>query len=233
MKRQRPTLSGIDIAAPGGLDALFAHHRARFGDAQMMSEPAPAPADPGSAPAGDPAPAPEPEARFTQADLDKAITDRLARQAKKYADYDDLKAQSTELATLREQQMTTQEKAIAEAVAAARAEKDTEYAQRDRDRGVQMVDSFLSGATGPGGRLDAAKHGPILEALDKTKYLTAEGGIDTAALGKLIDSLAPVAPAEPPTPRWPGMGQGRQETPPPADVRPGVGRLRNAFNSGN
>jgi hypothetical protein len=37
----RPTLSGIDIAAPGGLEALFAYHRSRFGGARMMSEPPP------------------------------------------------------------------------------------------------------------------------------------------------------------------------------------------------
>jgi hypothetical protein len=38
MPNAHRTLSGIDLTAPGGLEALFAYHRARFGDARMMSE---------------------------------------------------------------------------------------------------------------------------------------------------------------------------------------------------
>jgi hypothetical protein len=55
MPRNR-TLSGIDLTAPGGLEALFAYHRARFGDARMMSE---APPEGGS---GEAAPPPVPPA---------------------------------------------------------------------------------------------------------------------------------------------------------------------------
>ena len=50
----RNTIHGIDLTAPGGLDALFAFNRARFGDAKMMADGDPAPADPAPA---DPAPA--------------------------------------------------------------------------------------------------------------------------------------------------------------------------------
>jgi hypothetical protein len=67
------TLSGINIAAPGGLDALFAYHRARFGDARMMSEvppegaggastgtpPPPSPPSPPGTPGTTPAPPPD------------------------------------------------------------------------------------------------------------------------------------------------------------------------------
>lgn len=53
----RKTIHGIDLTAPGGLEALFAFRRAQFGDAMMMADgdpaPAPAPADP--APADPPA----------------------------------------------------------------------------------------------------------------------------------------------------------------------------------
>lgn len=63
MPRNR-TLSGIDLTAPGGLEALFAYHRARFGDARMMSEAPPeggagetvTPPAPPVPPAGKPAP---------------------------------------------------------------------------------------------------------------------------------------------------------------------------------
>lgn len=55
---------------------------------------------------------------FTQADLDKAIKDRLDRERKKYADYEDIKAKATELDKLRDGQKTEIEKAQ-EALAAA------------------------------------------------------------------------------------------------------------------
>lgn len=48
----RKTIHGIDPYAPGGIEALLAHHRLTFGDAVMQD---PAPGDP--APSGDPAPA--------------------------------------------------------------------------------------------------------------------------------------------------------------------------------
>ena len=54
----RKTIHGIDPYAPGGIEALMAHHRLTFGDAVMEADPAPA-GDPTPAgdPAGDPAPA--------------------------------------------------------------------------------------------------------------------------------------------------------------------------------
>ena len=51
----RKTIHGIDLTAPGGLEALFAYRRAQFGDAMMMAD-----GDP--APAGDPSPTPAPAA---------------------------------------------------------------------------------------------------------------------------------------------------------------------------
>lgn len=63
-KHVKRTLSGLDLSAPGGLEALFAYHRARFGDARMMADTAPAEAGvPAAAPAvavAVPAPAPAP-----------------------------------------------------------------------------------------------------------------------------------------------------------------------------
>lgn len=42
------------------------------------------------------------ERTFTQADIDKAVKDRVARERAKYADYDDLKAKAGEQATAEE-----------------------------------------------------------------------------------------------------------------------------------
>ena len=43
------------------------------------------------------------EKTYTQADVDKMIKDRLARQRNQYSDYNDLKSQAEELSQLREQ----------------------------------------------------------------------------------------------------------------------------------
>jgi hypothetical protein len=61
------TLSGVDISAPGGLEALFAYHRARFGDARMMSEAPPesGTGDPGTPPPPPPGKPPAPGPKLT------------------------------------------------------------------------------------------------------------------------------------------------------------------------
>ena len=59
---------------------------------------------------------------FTQADVDKLLADRLAKErasaAKKYGDYDDLKKAKEELETLKASQMTETEKLKADNAAA-------------------------------------------------------------------------------------------------------------------
>jgi hypothetical protein len=62
------TIHGIDPYAPGGIEALLAHHRVTFGDATMMADGDPAPADPPAPPAGDPAPPADPKPTDPPAD---------------------------------------------------------------------------------------------------------------------------------------------------------------------
>lgn len=53
---KRNTIHGIDLTAPGGLEALFAYRRAQFGDATMSAAPAEAPVEaPAAVPAAVPA----------------------------------------------------------------------------------------------------------------------------------------------------------------------------------
>lgn len=78
------TIHGIDLTAPGGVEALLTHHRAMFGDATMSAAPAegapaapaaPAPADPApAAPAAPPAPA-EPAAAPAAAPAAEKVED--------------------------------------------------------------------------------------------------------------------------------------------------------------
>jgi hypothetical protein len=78
MSKKR-TIHGIDPTAPGGIEALLAHHRLTFGDATMSVAPGePAPAEPApapvpSAPATPPAAA-KPWGDDSQFDPDKAWT---------------------------------------------------------------------------------------------------------------------------------------------------------------
>jgi len=51
-----------------------------------------------------------PVKNFTQEEVDRIVRDRLKREREKYADYDTLKSSAAELAKIREQQMTEEEK---------------------------------------------------------------------------------------------------------------------------
>lgn len=53
----------------------------------------------------------KPEKTFTQAQLNEIVTDRLAKEKGKYADYDDLKAKAAQLDALREAEKTDLQKA--------------------------------------------------------------------------------------------------------------------------
>ena len=50
------------------------------------------------------------ETVFTQADIDRAVKDRLARERKKYADYNDLKSKADKLAELEQSQLSEKER---------------------------------------------------------------------------------------------------------------------------
>lgn len=86
--------------------------------------------EPEPKPDGDPTPpqddAPTPEQKtFTQADLDKILADRLAREKKKYEDYDTLKTKLTEFEKRQKEQelASLNDKEKAEKLAAEEAER--------------------------------------------------------------------------------------------------------------
>lgn len=78
---------------------------------------------------------PEPPKTFTQDELDKIVAERIARERKKYADYDDLKKKAEEYekaeAERKKAEMTAQERLEAEKAEAQRkAQEAEEAAQR-------------------------------------------------------------------------------------------------------
>lgn len=104
------------------LDDLFAHHRERFGGFRMEDEPAGG--DKGEDGAGDKGG--EKAADFqpiaSQADLDRVLGERLARERAKFADYADLQKKAAEFDKATEAARSEHEKAVE----AARNEGKTE-----------------------------------------------------------------------------------------------------------
>ncbi|MDH2332500.1 scaffolding protein [Paenibacillus polymyxa] len=99
---------------------------------------------------GDPDPTPDPPIdptppkTFTQDELDQVIADRIARERKKYADYDELKTKLTEFERAKEErekaEMTATERLEAEK---AEALKAAETARAERDQALTAADQRL------------------------------------------------------------------------------------------
>lgn len=66
----------------------------------------------------------EPEKKFTQADIDRVVADRLTRERTKFADYDDLKAQAAAAAGSKSQLDKIQEQLNKSEERANRAERE-------------------------------------------------------------------------------------------------------------
>jgi hypothetical protein len=95
------------------------------------------PAPPGAEPAGQ---------TFTQADLDRVVSDRLKREREKYADYDDLKTAAGRLKEIEDAQKTEQER-LAEQLQAATAEREAAE-QRARDLETGMLRQRIAAEKG-------------------------------------------------------------------------------------
>lgn len=85
--------------------------------------------------------------KFTQEELDKAIKDRLERERKKYADYEELKKAKEELNALKTSQMSDAEKSKAELAAATKRADEAEAREKVLTatalRGKLLVDAGL------------------------------------------------------------------------------------------
>jgi hypothetical protein len=112
----------------------------------------------------------------------------------------------SELETLRQSQMSDQEKALEQAKAAVRTETLREVGTH------LVVAEFRAQAAG---RLTAEQVGELVEDLDMSKYLTDTGQVDAERVAKKVDALAP-KPTENAAPTWPDLGQGARDTQTPA-----------------
>lgn len=201
----RPGTASIDIAAPGGIDALLAFHRQTFGDARMEGD-----GDGGDDKGGGGGDEPKlNEHGFPDATPVKEMTpeqqvaywQHKARKhegrVKEMSDYETVKAERD---ALKAKHQTADEKALEDAVSAA-----TEKA-RAEERGkvaTRLVTAEFRAANA--GRIPAEKFAAVVDGIEPTKFLTADGEVDTDKVQQFVDGIAP---ADGKT--WPDTGQGRR-----------------------
>lgn len=124
------------------------------------------------------------KAPATQEELDQIIENRLARERKKYADYDDLKARESEFEEWKQSQLTEQEKAIQ----AAREEASSEVTTSFQKRLVSVEVKTAAQAAGFNDPTDA------LVVVGDELPLTADGEPDTEKITQLVKELADKKP---------------------------------------
>lgn len=152
------------------------------------------------APESDGTPADTVDVEALQADLEK-----WKGLARKHEDRAKANSQSAkELEEFRQSQMSEQEKAVAEAIARARADTLAEVGSALVDAEVKTA---AARAAADGRQIDADA---LLEGLNRSAFLTEDGKPDSDAIAKWIDRIAPKAeaPQEPKAPMFPDLGQG-------------------------
>ncbi len=141
--------------------------------------------------AGEP---PAPERTFTQPEIDRMIADRLDRERKKYADFDQIKQKAQKLDEIEEANASQLEKAVKAARGEERAAVQREYAEQSaRFAAKAQLEARLG--------KDAAAE--LLDDINIAKYVNDDGSVDEDGIGALAARLAPAAPP-------PNLHQGRQ-----------------------
>lgn len=160
-------------------------------------------------PAVQPPAEPPADKTFTQADLDRIVADRLARQKAQFGDYDALKAKAAEFDALAEQQKSDAEKAVD----AARREGRSEALKAANDR-------LLKAEVRAAAAQKLADPADAVRLLDLASFAVGDDGeIDGAAIAAAVDQLVTDKPylAAKPT-GFQGSGGGG-----PRGGRPGTG----------
>jgi hypothetical protein len=164
-------------------------------------------------------------------------------------DYDKLRETAQAYEKLVAASQTDHERAIAEARSAARAEALAEA-------GGQLVEQWVRAAAAAVGRFTQESVNALLENLDRSRFLTPNGAVDTDRVYAFVGSIAPApaapaAPAAAPTgqmpqpgqpatvtapavaapPRGPDFGQGNPGTPKPNGLAAGREIARQRFGA--
>ncbi len=149
---------------------------------------------------------------FSQADVDRIVQERIARERSKFADYDTLKERAGQWDKFVEEAKPEQEKALDSA--RQEAEKAA-YAKARTEFGGKLVQAHLTAAAA--GRLPEGAVLALVAGVDTARFLTDAGDVDTAKVTQFIDGIAPASNGGTPS-RPGGFGQG------PRDGSPKAGR---------
>jgi hypothetical protein len=198
-----------------------------------MSDDTGAPADGAQTNGGDagvtPKPAaPEPEKVLTQADVDRIVAERVARERKRFADYDEVKAAAKRLEEIEAANATDLEKAVKAAREEGRSEVITAANTRLRTAEARALAAEAK----------FRNPGLAVRAIDLDSVKVADDGtVDADAIKGLLKSLAdaepylvdngPVIPLRP----KPDEAQGRASAPAGVSIADASGRdlLRDAY----
>lgn len=150
---------------------------------------------------------------FSQEDLDRIVSERLAREKAKYADYDTLKERASQWDTFVEESKTDAQKALDQA---KRDAETTAYQRARSEYGGKLVDAHLRAAAA--GRLSDGALSALLGGVNTALFLTDTGDVDTTKITQFIDGIAPTVT---PSNRPGGFGQGPREGAPKRGLEAG------------
>ena len=205
-----PGTDTIDLSRPGGVEALLALHRSLFGGFHMVDGDNGAGDAQGTQGAGQPEAPTVNEHGFPDKTPVKDMTDTQQaaywrHQARKHedrvksmGDYDALKAERDEL---KSKTQTADEKALE----AAKKEALEAGASAERAKIAPRLVSaeFKSAAAG---RFSPEQFALMVDGIDPSKFLTAEGEVDADKVKQYVDGLAPADGK-----KWPATGQGNRQ----------------------
>lgn len=175
---------------PPGAPAFVAPTPANQPAGQPAGAPAQAPA-PGQGEHPDGYPPNTPIAQMTegqQAAYWKAQARKHEDRVKAMADYDQMKTAYDEYQRLLTASQTQHEKDVAEA-------RRQGHASALAEAGGQLVEQWVRAAAA--GRLADESVNALLAGLDRSRFLHANGGVDTDKVYQFVGSIAPAAPVQP------------------------------------
>lgn len=163
---------------------------------------------------------------FTQADLDRIVAERIARETKKYADHEDLKTKAARLDELEAANASDLEKAV------AAARKEVETSLRAEFAAERVADKIEVAAAGKFADIEDAK----LHLASRATEFVKDGAVDTKAVSKAVEDLlkakphlaAPTEQKPAPSPAAVGLGV-KGDAKADGSVTPGLGRLSAAY----
>jgi hypothetical protein len=170
-------------------------------------------------------PPPQEPQTFDQAAVDRIVSERIARERSKFADYNDLKAKATKFDEIEAQNATELDKAVKKADAEARADMSTKTNTR-------LVRAEVKAAASAAKFFDPADAAVLLSDKFKDVKVTEDGDVDEDAVKALVEQLAKAKPhlvktdngRPPPLP-----GQGQHQQPPSTGAAQGKAEALKRF----